>query len=244
MRTLHLFAGAGGGLLADLILGHTPIGAVEFDPYCCRVLRERAADGWFPELRVHEEDVRLFDPSEYAGRVDCLAAGFPCQPHSVAGKREGEADERNLWPDTRRIIGELRPRFVWLENVPGIVSNGYAAVVIGELSALGYDCRWGIVSASDSGAVIDRERWWCLASRSDEKLGEARPRSVVFGTKQIQRGEDGTYLSHRQRDWLALARETHRADDALADRLHRTEALGNGQVPIQAALAWWLLGGP
>lgn len=176
MQTLHLFAGAGGGLLGDLILGHTPIGAVEFDPYCCRVLRERAADGWFPGLRVHEGDVRLFDPSDYAGRVDCLHAGFPCQPHSVAGKREGEADERNLWPDTRRIIGQLRPRFVLLENVPGIVSNGYAAVVVGELSALWYDCRWAIISAADAGAPHRRERWWCLAERADtdeQRRGEA-----------------------------------------------------------------------
>lgn len=177
MQTLHLFAGAGGGLLADLILGHTPIGAVEFDPYCCRVLRERAADGWFPELRVYEGDVRLFDPSDYTGRVDCIHAGFPCQPHSVAGKREGEADERNLWPDTARIIGQLRPRLALLENVPGIVSNGYAAVVVGELSALGYDCRWAIISAADAGAPHLRERWWCLAERANtdgERRGEAR----------------------------------------------------------------------
>ncbi|MCK7495162.1 MAG: DNA cytosine methyltransferase [Comamonadaceae bacterium] len=88
MQTLHLFAGAGGGLLGDLILGHTPIGAVEFDPYCCAVLRERAADGWFPGLRVHEGDIRLFDPSEYAGRVDCLHAGFPASlTASLASER-------------------------------------------------------------------------------------------------------------------------------------------------------------
>jgi DNA (cytosine-5)-methyltransferase 1 len=188
MQTLHLFAGAGGGLLADLILGHTPIGAVEFDPYCCRVLRERAADGWFPSLRVHEGDVRLFDPSDYTGRVDCLHAGFPCQPHSVAGKREGEADERNLWPDTARIIGQLRPRFALLENVPGIVSNGYAAVVIGELSALGYDCRWAIISAADAGAPHRRDRWWCLAERTDaDGCGRRQTQSITEWREQRQK---------------------------------------------------------
>lgn len=244
MQTLHLFAGAGGGLLADLILGHTPIGAVEFDPYCCRVLRERAADGWFPGLRVHEGDVRLFDPSEYAGRVDCLHAGFPCQPHSVAGKREGEADERNLWPDTKRVIGELRPGRLLLENVPGIVSNGYAAVVIGELSALGYDCRWAIISAAAAGADIERERWWCFATRANEELGRARSGVELYREETVWGGEDRTHIANRQRDWLALARHAYRTDDDVANRLHRTEALGNGQVPLQAALAWRILGGP
>ena len=81
---MHLFAGIGGGLLADLILGHRPIVAVEWDKYACRILRERAADGWFPDLSVWEGDVRLFDPSEYKGRVDCIHAGFPCQDISVA----------------------------------------------------------------------------------------------------------------------------------------------------------------
>ena len=79
MRTLHLFAGIGGGLLADLILGHEPVCAVEIDPYCCAVLRDRRGEGWFPDLHVHEGDVRLWDPSPWAGGVDCIAAGFPCQ---------------------------------------------------------------------------------------------------------------------------------------------------------------------
>ena len=76
MKTLHLFAGAGGGLLSDLILGHEPVCAVEWDKYACSVLRERVADGWFTNMQVYEGDVRLFDPSEYAGRVDCIAAGI------------------------------------------------------------------------------------------------------------------------------------------------------------------------
>ena len=278
MQTLHLFAGAGGGLLADLILGHTPIGAVEFDPYCCAVLRERTADGWFPNLRVHEGDVRLFDPSEYAGRVDCLHAGFPCQPHSVAGKREGEADERNLWPDTARIIGQLRPRFAFLENVPGIVSNGYAAVVVGELSALGYDCQWGIVSASDANAPHDRERFWCLAKRSDanstrELQPEGRKQNERRRTSDLckevsdpdrqrfqvrdevgNRGQESGGINKRSKSkrvhtetrpqWWEIEPDVGRVADVVASRAHRIKAIGNGQDPLQAALAWRILGGP
>ena len=187
MQTMHLFAGAGGGLLADLILGHEPIIAVERDAYCCKVLRERAADGWFPNLQVWEGDIRLFDPSEYKGRVDCVHAGFPCQPHSVAGKRKGEADERNLWPDTARIVGEIRPRFVFLENVPGIVSNGFAAVVVGELSAMGYDSQWGIISASNAGACHRRARWWCVSELSDATNGGRKQTQSVSKRREQRR---------------------------------------------------------
>lgn len=83
MNSMHLFAGAGGGLLCDLILGHKPIIAVEWDEYACQVLRERAADGWFPDLHVWEGDVRLFDPSEYTGKVDCIHAGMYVKIKSI-----------------------------------------------------------------------------------------------------------------------------------------------------------------
>jgi DNA (cytosine-5)-methyltransferase 1 len=106
-KTMHLFAGHGGGLLADLILGHRPIAAVEWDGYACQVLRERAADGWFPGLRVHEGDISLFDPSEYTGIVDCIHAGFPCQDISVAGKQAGvsEGTRSGLYREVLRIAG-------------------------------------------------------------------------------------------------------------------------------------------
>lgn len=163
MKTLHLFAGAGGGLLADLILGHEPVCAVEWDKYCCQILRERAAEGWFPGLHVFEGDVKLFNASEWKSRVDCIHAGVPCQPWSVAGKRAGKDDERNLWPDTIRIIGEVGPRYVFLENAPGIVSwNGgeYLAWIFGRLASLGYGCSWDIIGASDVGAPHRRKRIW------------------------------------------------------------------------------------
>lgn len=92
---MHLFAGAGGGLLADLILGHTPIVAVEHDAHCCRVLRERSAQGWLPDLHVHKGDVRAFDFKPYRGRVDQLAAGFPCQDISAAGRGAGITGARS-----------------------------------------------------------------------------------------------------------------------------------------------------
>ncbi len=171
MQTMHLFAGIGGGLLADLILGHTPIVAVEWEPYACKVLRERAADGWFPDLRVWEGDVRLFDPSQYTGVVDCIHAGFPCQDISVAGKQAGvhEGTRSGLYREVLRIAGVVRPKQLFLENVSAILSNGLGTV-IADLAAMGYDTRWLCIRASDVGAPHHRDRWFLLGNASGEGL--------------------------------------------------------------------------
>jgi DNA (cytosine-5)-methyltransferase 1 len=180
---MHLFAGIGGGLLADLILGHQPVVAVEWDAYACKVLRERAADGWFPGLSVWEGDVRLFDPSEYTGVVDCIHAGFPCQDISVAGKQAGvsEGTRSGLYREVLRIAGVVRPRQLFLENVSAILANGLGTV-LGDLAALGYDCRWLCIRASDVGAPHHRDRWFLLANsnnaerqaRSSDGMGEVQ----------------------------------------------------------------------
>lgn len=244
MRTMHLFAGAGGGLLADLILGHTPIVAVEWDKYCCSILRERAAEGWFPDLQVYEGDIRMFDPSEYKGRVDCIHAGFPCQPHSVAGKRKGEADERNLWPDTARIIGDIRPQFIMLENVPGIVSTGFVWNVVGDLAEMGYDARWGIISAAEVGAPHRRERWWCFAKRTDTDVG-GRDKTLTVRKRREQWEEYSSVCarsftnpdSHglnredihiRQRGQNETASESSGRSADVADTEHRRVQVGRG----------------
>ena len=166
---MHLFAGAGGGLLCDLILGHEPIAAVEWDPYCCRVLRERAADGWFPGLHVWEGDVRLFDPSDYAGRVEVVHAGFPCTDISRAGNQAGvgEGTRSGLYREVLRIADIVRPRYLFMENVAAILANEFLGTVLGDLAARGYDARWTCVPASAAGAPHYRDRWWCLAERAD-----------------------------------------------------------------------------
>ena len=173
LRTMHLFAGIGGGLLCDLILGHKPIVAVEWDKYACRVLRERASDRWFPDLSVWEGDVRLFDPSEYTDRVDCIHAGFPCQDISVAGKQAGlgEGTRSGLYREVLRIAGVVRPRYLFLENVSAILSNGLGCV-LGDLAAMGYDCRWLCIRASDVGAPHGRDRWFALAVCNTEHDGQ------------------------------------------------------------------------
>ena len=304
-RTMHLFAGHGGGLLADLILGHAPTVAVEWDGYACQVLRERAADGWFPGLQVWEGDVRLFDPSEYAGSVDCIHAGFPCQDISVAGKQAGIGEETRsgLYREVLRIAGVVRPKQLFLENVSAIVANGLATV-LADIAALGYDAEWLCIRASDCGANHYRDRWFLLANANDDRCrnweiqyvnrrdtapdtandGEAgyvADSQCVSTDKQsefaMQRGwQENTeqtgvggstkngananssrceghgdcaergiaeYTLPGVSSWWEVEPDVCRVANGVPNRVHRLKGLGNAQVPLQAAIAYRLLGG-
>lgn len=183
MRTAHLFAGAGGGILADLILGHDPVVAVEWDAYACAVLRER-----FPGLRVIEGDVRTVDFARELAGVDALCAGFPCQDISAAGKGAGIDGERSgLYREVIRAIDAVRPAWVFLENSPLIRTRG-RHIVIADLVARGYSWRDGQLAAADVGAPHIRNRWWCLAKRADaDRVRELQPQ----GLGREQRGWAG-----------------------------------------------------
>lgn len=169
MRELHLFAGAGGGILGGMLLGHTPVGAVEIDPFARAVLHARQADGSLPDFPIYE-DVRTFDGTAWRDRVDIIAGGFPCQDLSCAGKGAGIDGARSgLWWEMLRVIRQARPRYVFLENVPAITGRGLDRV-LGSLADLGFDAEWCVLSAADVGAPHLRKRWWCLArdtSRND-----------------------------------------------------------------------------
>lgn len=166
MRELHLFAGAGGGILGGMLLGHTPVGAVEIEPFARAVLQARQADGSLPDFAIYD-DVRTFDGTEWRDRVDIIAGGFPCQDLSVAGKGAGIDGERSgLWWEMLRVIREARPPFVFLENVPAITGRGLDRV-LGSLADLGFDAEWLVLSAADAGAPHLRKRWWCLARHAD-----------------------------------------------------------------------------
>lgn len=173
MRELHLFAGAGGGILGGMLLGHTPVGAVEIDPFARAVLQARQADGSLPDFPIYE-DVRTFDGSAWRDRVDIIAGGFPCQDLSCAGKGAGIDGARSgLWWEMLRVIREARPRYVFLENVPAITGRGIDRV-LGSLADLGLDAEWCVLSAADVGAPHLRKRWWCLATDSDGRRREQR----------------------------------------------------------------------
>ena len=166
---MSLFSGYGGFSLGLRLAGLNTrtICYVEWDKYCQQVIQARIGDGHLDDAPIWD-DIKSFDGRPWCGTVDILSAGFPCQPHSNAGLRKGAADDRNLFPDTLRIIGEVGPRLVILENVPGInVGNGgrppYGGTVVGELAEVGYDAEWRVISAADAGAPHLRNRWWLLA---------------------------------------------------------------------------------
>ena len=169
LHELSLFTGYNGFGLGLRLAGikTRTVGYCDNDKYIQDLLRQRIHDGLLWDAPIIS-NVSTFDFSVYRGLVDVITAGFPCQPHSVAGNRAGESDKRNLWPDTRRAISEVGPSYVFLENVPGILTNRYGGRVIGDLSEMGYDCRWGIVSAGDVGAPHLRKRWFCFAYKVDD----------------------------------------------------------------------------
>ncbi len=119
-------------------------------------------------------DLRDFDARPFAG-VDMVTAGFPCQPFSAAGKRQGTDDERWLWDDIARILEQAQPTVVILENVPGVIRMG-GDRVLGDLAALGFDAEWGVFRADEVGASHKRARWFCVAHahepRPQERGGE------------------------------------------------------------------------
>ena len=271
LNTFHLFAGAGGGVLADVLLGHNPIGACEIMPYPRNVLLARQRDGHLPGFPIWD-DVATLDGNPWRGTVDVLCGGFPCQDISAAGKGAGITGERSgLWKEYARLIGEMRPRFVFAENSPLLRTRGLG-VVLEDLAALGYHARWGVLGARDVGAPHKRDRMWVLAYAPEQGLEGAsregiqgnftRPseQSDVAYTSSIRQQGQGlhgrSFNSTEDKDWEAdwtldpsegyeTERNTiarlDRVADGVANRVDRLKAIGNGQVPQCAALAFNIL---
>jgi len=165
MNVLDLFSGIGGFSLGLERAGMRTVAFCEIDPYCRKVL----AKHW-PGVPIHEDVTKLRGPD--VGSVDVICGGFPCQDLSVAGKGAGLAGKRSgLWFEYSRIIGEIRPSFVLVENVAGLLSRGLD-VVLGELAALGYDAEWHCIPASAVGAPHRRDRIWIIAHASGNGLQE------------------------------------------------------------------------
>lgn len=175
---LSLFSGIGGLDLAVEALGYRCGGQVEWDADCAAVLRR-----WWPDV-PRWGDVRAF---EHAFEVDLVCGGFPCQPVSQAGRRQGSDDERWLWPEFARVLRLLRPGLVIVENVPGLLVRGMGEV-LGDLAALGFDARWTSVRASDIGACHRRSRVFIVAHAPGRRLGATGSRLRSPGAFALGRG--------------------------------------------------------
>lgn len=231
LNTFHLFAGAGGGILADLLLGHNPIGACEIEEYPRNVLLARQRDGILPPFPIWG-DICSFDGTPWRGSVDVLCGGFPCQDISSAGKGAGIGGERSgLWKEYARVIREMRPKIVFAENSPLLCSRGLA-LVLSDLAEMGYDARWCILGAGDIKAPHQRKRMWIMAT--DTNLSQCERRRISSrGNQEHQEPSLGAGWEDQP--------TVHGVDDGLAHRLDRLKAIGNGQVPQVAATAFSIL---
>jgi len=163
MNELALFAGHGGGILGGCLLGWRTVCAVEIDDAARQRLIARQDDGTLQPFPVWD-DVSTFDGKLWAGLVDVVSGGFPCQDISVAGKGAGITGERSgLWREFARIIREVRPRYVLVENSPALTARGLN-IVLGDLAQMGFDARWGVLGAVHAGAPHRRERIWIVGN--------------------------------------------------------------------------------
>ena len=184
MRYISLFSGIGAlDLAVRSVLGAETEAYVEIDGFCQKVLRARMKDGYLEKAEIFG-DVRKFKWE----KTDMVVGGFPCQPFSLAGERKGESDDRNMWPDTLRVIRMARPEYVFLENVPGLLSGDgegrqpYVYTVLRDLAEEGFDAEWEIVGADDAGAPHRRKRWFCFAYR---KLADSNSSGYIHRESEI-----------------------------------------------------------
>jgi DNA (cytosine-5)-methyltransferase 1 len=209
-----LFSGIGGFDLGLERAGMVVKWQVERDPWCQKIL----AKHWPAVPRY----TNVEDVGSNLECVDLICGGFPCQPVSVAGQRHGTADDRWLWPEFRRVVGLLRPRYVLVENVPGLfTANGGHAFgeVIGDLADLGYNAEWTVLSAADVGAPHLRKRVWIVADaqRSRSRL-QPRDTETRGQRGEHSRASQPTLVSPDNGPSRAKGTDTGREDVADADR--------------------------
>ena len=246
MYDLALFAGAGGGILGGILCGHTVVGAVEIESYPRKVLLQRQRDGILPEFPVWDDicTFRADNPEcrEYIKKLQTvrdrliISGGFPCQDISAAGKCAGiDGTRSGLWSEMARVISEIRPAKVLVENSPLLVSRGLDRV-LSDLAEMGYNATWGIIGGYSAGLAANGLRLWIVAYEADCKRRN---------TPQIQGGIIDTKESSRRQLIRAVgacsSKEAHSAllgnTYELARDMDRLKAVGNGQVPDLVRLA-------
>ena len=221
-----------------------PVAYCEIDPYCQGVLFSRMASNDLCMAPVWG-NVSTLEGEQFRGTVDIIYGGFPCQDISIAGLGKGLAGKRSgLFFEIKRLVYEILPSYVFLENVPAITFRGGARVV-SEIASLGYDCRWLVISAASVGALHKRERFYLLAHHNSESGGKANTRTITNSeeqktrirfARQDRRIETRTY-------WQKNKCPSFGMDDGLSFELDRASGLGNAVVTDQAKEAFKILMG-
>jgi DNA (cytosine-5)-methyltransferase 1 len=222
VNVLDLFSGIGGFSLGLERAGMRTVAFCEIEPYCRAVLRKH-----WPNVPIYE-DVRTLTAERLRAdgiSVDVICGGFPCQDISVAGKGLGLAGERSgLWREYARLVGELRPRFVIVENVAALLRRGLERV-LGDLASLRYDAEWHCIPASYVRAPHDRDRIWIIAN---PERGEWRQEPYHGALGRVGRQQQSFPWD---RDWESALREFRGMDDGLSYGVDRVDTLRNAVVP-------------
>lgn len=248
-----LFSGIGGIDLGLERAGMSVKWQVEIDDYCNKVLEKH-----WPDVRRYKDVRTIGDGLE---PVDLICGGFPCQPVSIAGRRRGQEDERWLWPEYRRIICQVKPRWIVAENVPGLLSMDSGrlfAGILGDLAESGYDAEWDCIPAAAFGAPHLRQRLFIVAYANAGRQRcifqqECQPPRITQadtrGNGEISsmahaNGERFTDLQRRsthegmdrhgalsQTDWWDVEPDICRVANGVPRRVDRLKGLGNAVVP-------------
>ena len=208
MKHGSLFSGIGGFELAASWCGWENVFHCENNPFGQKVLKHH-----FPNSK-HYEDITTFDATNYAGRIDIISGGFPCQPFSTAGKRKGTDDERYLWKEMLRIIREVSPSYVVGENVRGLVNWNDGLVfetVCADLENEGYEVVRFILPAAAVNAPHRRDRVWFIAySNNNRKSGRSRRNESKSRSERLQK-RNAVQLAQESNIIRELSTETVRS---------------------------------
>ena len=234
MNHLDLFSGIGGFALAAQWAGHTTVGFCEIEPYAQQVLKKN-----FPSVPVFPDICKL-KRSDINVPVDLITGGFPCQPFSVAGRKKGTQDDRDLWPEMLRVIKDFRPTWIIGENVANFVNMAFQRTKT-DLESEGYQVLPFIVPACGVGAPHRRDRVWILAySRCSLRQG-----GIKQGADEVENTKQNANILERSSD-VADAKSYGRQGDpnqwefepdvgrvahGVPHRVDRLKGLGNAIVP-------------
>jgi DNA (cytosine-5)-methyltransferase 1 len=225
LRHLDLFSGIGGFALAARWAGIETVGFCEIEEFPRKVLQKN-----FPGVPIHR-DIRKLNGSEYAG-IDIITGGYPCQPFSEAGQREGEKDPRHLWPEMFRVVKQSRPAWVVAENVAGHITLGLDQV-LHDLEGEGYAARPLVIPACAVDSPHRRDRVWVVAHAEGERCDYGYDRQ---NKREADRAQYSPSDAGGAFGWLAERRwpcepAIPRVANGVSDRVDRNRGLGNAIVP-------------
>lgn len=198
-------------------MGWNNIFQVEINKFCQKVLNKN-----FPETKKYF-DIKEFNGNEYKGTIDVISGGFPCQPFSVAGQQKGKDDDRYLWEEMLRVVGEIKPSYVVCENVTGIIGMALDTV-LSDLEAQGYTTETFIIPACAVNAPHRRNRVWVIAYSKKQRLEGEQP---AWDTSTNGCASKYDFNSA----WVEVASEFCRVVNGLPNRVDRIKGLGNAIVP-------------